>query len=52
MTSYVGDQVCNKSTVGCFEKIHIASEVQASWACAHKPNADLTTVSKEPTRAL
>lgn len=46
------DQVCNKNTVGCFEKIHKASELQASWSSPQIQTADFTTVSKEPARAF
>lgn len=52
MMSSAVDQVCNKNTVGCFEKIHKASELQASWSSPQIPTADFTTVSKEPARAF
>lgn len=52
MMSSAVDQVCNKNTVGCFEKIHKASDLQASWSSPRIPSADFTAVSKEPARAF
>lgn len=52
MMSSAVDQVCNKNTVGRFEKIHKASELQASWSPPRIPTADFNTVSKEPARAF
>ena len=52
MMSSAVDQVCNKNTVGRFEKIHKASELQASWSPPRIPTADFNTVSKEPARGM